>query len=169
MLRARRRHCWGLPSGIWRGDEWGWCWWADCQAPGKTTVSTALADDTGWSLLRSDEVRRDLGRNRGPVAYGTGGYSDESVAITHREMLARARVALELGESVILDASCRHETWRALARRVAVDTASDLVEIKCEAPSGIAADRIAADRQGDRGLSDATAATLVAMEKDFDY
>lgn len=84
-------------------------------------------------------------------------------------MLARASVALELGESVILDASWRHETWRALARRVAVDTASDLVEIKCEAPSGIAADRIAADRQGDRGLSDATAATLVAMGKDFDY
>lgn len=35
---------------------------------GKTTLSTVLADATAWSLLRSDEVRRDLGRNRGPVA-----------------------------------------------------------------------------------------------------
>lgn len=52
---------------------------------------------------------------------------------------------------------------------MAVDIASDLVEIKCEAPSGIAAARSAARRRSDRGLSDATAATLVAMEKDFDY
>jgi len=45
---------------------------------GKTTVGTALADATGWSLLRSDEVRRNLGRNLGPAAYPAGAYSDES-------------------------------------------------------------------------------------------
>jgi AAA domain len=37
---------------------------------GKTTLAGALADATGWSLLCSDEVRRDLGRNASPAAYG---------------------------------------------------------------------------------------------------
>lgn len=72
---------------------------------GKTTLGTALADATGWSLLRSDEVRRDLGRKMGPAPYQAGAYSDESVAATYREMLARVRKPLELGEPVILDAS----------------------------------------------------------------
>jgi uncharacterized protein len=58
-------------------------------------------------------------------------------------MLERARTALALGEPVILDASWRHDSWRALARRVAEETASDLVELACETPPEVAAARIA--------------------------
>jgi aminoglycoside phosphotransferase family enzyme/predicted kinase len=135
---------------------------------GKTTLAQALADATGWSILRSDEVRRDLGRNVGPTAYGTGAYSDESVEATYRELLARSRTALSLGEPVILDASWRHEAWRRLARGVAEETASDLVEIRCEAPPEMAAARAGGRRQRGDDLSDATAATTAAMAADFD-
>ncbi|HSR22321.1 MAG TPA: AAA family ATPase, partial [Candidatus Eisenbacteria bacterium] len=135
---------------------------------GKTTLAAALADATGWSLLRSDEVRRDLGRNTGPVAYRTGDYSDESVAVTYREMLSRARTALRLGEPVVLDASWRHDVWRALARQVAAETAGDLVELRCEAPADLAAARVAERRAAGGDLSDATAATAAAMAADFD-
>ncbi|HXM53983.1 MAG TPA: AAA family ATPase [Candidatus Dormibacteraeota bacterium] len=134
---------------------------------GKTTLAAALADATGWSLLSSDEVRRDLGRNAGPAAYGAGAYSDESVTVTYRELVARARTALGLGEPVVLDASWRHEAWRALARRVAAETASELVELRCEAPDGLAAARIAARRAAGAGLSDATVAVSAAMAADF--
>ena len=134
---------------------------------GKTTLAAALADATGWSLLRSDEVRRDLGRNTGPAPYHDGAYSDESVAVTYREMLARARRALELGEPVILDASWRHQAWRELARRVADETASDLLEVRCVAPEEVAAARLASRRSRGVDLSDATAGTTAAMAADF--
>jgi uncharacterized protein len=132
---------------------------------GKSTLAAGLADAAGWSLLRSDEVRRDLGRNAGPAAYRTGAYSDASVEVTYRELLARARTALGLGESVVLDASWRHDAWRTMARRVAEETCADVVELRCEAPAEVAAARIAA-RSG--GLSDARPETLAAMTADFD-
>jgi aminoglycoside phosphotransferase family enzyme/predicted kinase len=136
---------------------------------GKTTLASALADATGWSHLRSDEVRRDLGRNAGPAAYRAGAYSEQSVTVTYREMLDRARTALALGESVILDASWRREAWWAMAQRVAGETASDLVELVCTAPPEVAAGRLAARQAArDDDLSDATAATLTAMATDFD-
>lgn len=135
---------------------------------GKTTVATALADATGWSLLRSDEVRRDLGRNTGPAAYGAAGYSDESVTVTYRELLARTRLALELGEPVVLDASWRHDRWREMARRVAEETSSDVVELVCEVPDAVAAARVGARRAAGPDLSDATPATVAAMAADFD-
>jgi len=73
---------------------------------GKTTVGTALADATGWSLLRSDEVRRD-------------------------------------------------------------QTASDLLELRCEAPMEVAAVRLASRQSGSGDLSDATVSTIAAMAGDF--
>jgi uncharacterized protein len=135
---------------------------------GKTALGTALADATGWSLLRSDEVRRDLERNAGPAAHHAGAYSDETVAVTYRQMLARARTALELGEPVILDASWRHEAWRELARAVADETASDLLGSRCEAPTEVAAGRLVRRRSAGGDLSDATASTIAAMAADFD-
>jgi predicted kinase len=135
---------------------------------GKTTLGTALADATGWSLLHSDEVRRDLGRNTGPAPYGAAGYSDESVTATYRELLARVRIALQLGEPVVLDASWRQERWRELARDVAAETSSDGVELVCEVPDVVAAARVGARRAAGPDLSDATPATVAAMATDFD-
>jgi len=114
--RRAARARWRGPSALFEPSGGG--------RPG--TGKTALADAAGGSLLRSDEVRRDLGRNTGPAGYRTGVYSDESVEVTYRELLARARTALQQGEPVVLDASWRHEAWRAMARRVADETASDL-------------------------------------------
>jgi uncharacterized protein len=88
--------------------------------------------------------------------------------MTYREMLARARTALELGEPVILDASWRHEAWRELARAVAGETASDLLGSRCKAPTEVAAGRLAWRRSAGGDLSDATASTIAAMAADFD-
>ena len=134
---------------------------------GKAGGATWVTDATGWSLLRSDEVRRDLALNVGSVPYRAGAYGDESVAVTYRAMLDRARVALELGEPVVLDASWRHERWRDLARTVAAETASDLTELCCQAPRDLAAARLRA-RSGAGELSDARVDTLAAMAGDFD-
>jgi len=135
---------------------------------GKSTLASALADASGWTVLRADEVRRDVGRDTGPAPYGAGAYRRSSLTAVYGELLERARTALRLGEPVILDASWRHEEWRQEARRVAEDTATDVVELRCEAPLDVAAQRVAGRRPGGGGLSQATAETVAAMVADFE-
>lgn len=135
---------------------------------GKTTLANALADTLGWSLFSSDEVRRDQGRRAGAVPYGTGSYGEESLAGTYTEMLARAGIALALGESVILDASWRRGTWRRWARQLASERWADVVELQCRAPLDVAVARLAGRRSVEGGLSDATPAVAEAMAHDFE-
>ena len=76
---------------------------------GKSTLAAGLADETGWVLVRSDEVRqqRPLDPDR---------YAPEAVAAVYDELLRTAREHLEQGESVILDASWVSAEQRAQGR-----------------------------------------------------
>jgi aminoglycoside phosphotransferase family enzyme/predicted kinase len=127
---------------------------------GKSTVAVGIADARGWVVLRSDEVRKDLAGighdERATAAVDEGIYDAATTATTYRELLDRARTLLELGESVVLDATWGDEAQRAAARAVADATAADLVELRCVLPPEIAAARVAArERRGD-DVSDAT-------------
>ena len=83
-------------------------------------------------LLSSDEVRRQV-----PELAG-GRYSETAKATTYRELLARARHALEHGESVVADATWSDSATRQLAEGLATATASRLVALECR-PVGAAA------------------------------
>jgi aminoglycoside phosphotransferase family enzyme/predicted kinase len=139
---------------------------------GKSTLAAALADATGWSVLRSDEVRKDiagLGHSTAAVAEpGEGLYRPELTDATYDTLLERARTALELGESVILDASWASARHRQAAQALADATASDLAELRCVVPSEVAELRIR--RRLARGWdpSDATPAVAAAMADRFD-
>jgi len=115
---------------------------------GKSTLATGLAADTGWSLLRSDEIRRELqpaarsSMPRHASGPGTGRYSPEAVGSVYEELLARARRLLEQGDPVILDASWIDAAQRAAARRIAQDTGSELMELCCTCDDSIAVARI---------------------------
>ena len=105
---------------------------------GKSTVAAGLSDRTGWVLLRSDEVRKDLlgigHRQDAGAALDEGAYSSSMTDATYRELLVRARALLAGGVSVVLDGTWGNARHRADAREVAVETASDLVELRCSAP-----------------------------------
>jgi len=139
---------------------------------GKSTLAAALADATGWSVLRSDEIRKDLA-GAGHTAAATaapeaGLYRPEVTDATYRALLERARTALELGEPVVLDASWSADRHRRAARALAEDTAADLVELRCVAPAGVAAERIRARLAAGSDPSDATPAVAAAMAARFD-
>ena len=93
-------------------------------------------------MLRSDEVRKDiagLGHTApAPAAPGEGLYRPELTDATYTALLERARTALELGESVILDASWSDRRHRTAAVEAARATVSDLVALECVAPAGVA-------------------------------
>ncbi|HUJ67733.1 MAG TPA: AAA family ATPase, partial [Acidimicrobiales bacterium] len=128
---------------------------------GKSTLAAGLAARTRWRLLRSDEIRRQLqptvatGAARHPTAPGRGRYAPEAIGAVYAELVRRARELLDRGEPVIIDASWIDAGQRAVARRVAADTGSDLIELCCSCDDATAAERIRR-RRGGEDVSDAT-------------
>lgn len=135
---------------------------------GKSSVAHGLADlDTTWTLLRSDQVRKELAGVDGPAAaaLNQGLYTAEKRRRTYDELLERARRCLEQGENVVLDASWTQQEYREAARRVADASGAELTAVQCIAPRAVALDRLAR-RRGD--FSDADAAVALAMAEEAD-
>jgi uncharacterized protein len=139
---------------------------------GKSTLAAALADATGWSVLRSDEVRKDIaGLGHATAAFaspGAGLYRPDLTEATYDTLLRRARTALELGESVILDASWSAAPHRQAARELAEATTSDLVELRCVVLPDVAEQRIRRRLAAGDDASDATPAVAAAMADRFE-
>jgi uncharacterized protein len=139
---------------------------------GKSTLAAGIAGATGWTVLRSDELRKELAGlrpgDRADAHYGEGLYTTEATAATYEELLARARVALRLGEPVVLDASWTDSHWRAVAADAARETASELVELQCVAPQSVASARIVERRSIGRDASDADPQVATAMAEGAD-
>jgi hypothetical protein len=113
---------------------------------GKSTLAAGLGDELDATVLRSDEIRKELA-GLAPTApagapFGQGIYGPEATARTYATMLDRARIGLARGESMVLDASWTDPTWRAEARAVAERTHAELVELRCSAPAAVAAARM---------------------------
>jgi aminoglycoside phosphotransferase family enzyme/predicted kinase len=138
---------------------------------GKSTIAAGLSDRMGWVLLRSDEVRKDVSGlahdARAGAPIGRGLYDQATTAATYTALLARARAALEHGESVVLDATWMREARRLEARRLAEATSSELVELRCEAPLGLAVERIRV-RAGGADPSDATPDVAASVAASFE-
>jgi aminoglycoside phosphotransferase family enzyme/predicted kinase len=100
---------------------------------GKTTVARALGDERGWRVVRSD-VERKASTTEGPDTSETwrrGRYSPAQTAAVYRRLMDAARDELELGRSVIVDATFSTAVERAAARRLADDVHADLLELRC--------------------------------------
>jgi aminoglycoside phosphotransferase family enzyme/predicted kinase len=139
---------------------------------GKTTVASELAEAIDAAVLSSDPLRKELvgvGAD-GPAAsgYRTGAYTDDVTEATYAALLARARVLLERGESVILDASWVRAAHRDAARALAVELGAELSELRCTCPVDVAVARIVARRAAGDLESDAAAAGAAARAADED-
>lgn len=127
---------------------------------GKSTLAAKLADRLGWSVLRTDEVRKDVaGRAhmvRSASGYDTGIYSPAMTKRTYDELLRRARLLLERGESVLLDASWNNAASRREAAALASGLSAELHELRCVVPAEVAAGRIESRLSTGNDASDAT-------------
>jgi hypothetical protein len=139
---------------------------------GKSTLSERIATATGWDVLRSDEVRKELAglphTTPAPAAYRTALYADDVTERTYAELLRRAHRLLELGESVVLDASWVRASDRSRATDIAEATSADLAELHCVTGADVAAARLR--RRGAAGgdASDATSAIAARMAQEED-
>jgi hypothetical protein len=134
---------------------------------GKSTVAQGVADRLGWDLLRTDAVRKEMARmTQSEHAYSApfaGLYASDVTTQVYAELLARARVALERGDSVVLDASWLDPAQRDAARALARDTRSALHEICCLLDVREAEERIRARAAHGADPSDATPEVLAAL------
>ncbi len=142
---------------------------------GKSTLAAGLAGETGWTLLRSDEVRRALQppvargpREQAATAPDTGRYAPDAVGAVYEEMVRLARRQLEEGEPVILDASWIDAGQRVAAGRAAADTGSELVEICCVCDGAVASARIDERRRRADDASEATPGVRAVMAERMD-
>ena len=125
---------------------------------GKSTVARGIAAPLDAVLFRSDEVRKSLAGLDplvpSPAPLEEGLYRPAMTDATYTELLARTRIALELGRTVVLDATWRDSRWREAAAGVAAAAAADLVELRCVAPLDVALGRVR--RRSGTDASDAT-------------
>jgi aminoglycoside phosphotransferase family enzyme/predicted kinase len=126
---------------------------------GKTSVARMLSGATGWKVLRSDEIRKELAgmspQVAAPAGYETGIYRERFTTKVYEAMMARAKELVTMGESVILDATFSDPAWQERVARVAEETHSDLIAIRCTAPQEVVLARIAARRSVAGDASDA--------------
>lgn len=113
---------------------------------GKSTLARGVADAVDASVFRSDEIRKELSMldplQRSPARLDQGLYRPSMTESTYTELLSRARRALRLGRTVVLDATWRDPRWRDAAESLASETSSDLVVLRCVAPLEVTVKRI---------------------------
>ena len=126
---------------------------------GKSSVAAAAGTRLGWPVLRSDEIRRELvdPGGTGPLLASSwpGAYSEEVTARVYATMLERARAALGLGQSVLLDATFAPERQRRLVEALAERSSSDLVVLRCTAPVPVVRTRLRTRQAKGRDVSGA--------------
>jgi aminoglycoside phosphotransferase family enzyme/predicted kinase len=134
---------------------------------GKSRLAAGLGEELVATVLRSDEIRKEQAGLAvdapAGAPFGAGLYTEASTTATYETVLDRARVALGRGETVIVDASWISADWRTRARALAGDVSADLVELRCDAPPEVAAQRLTKRLTRGGDPSDATPEIAAAM------
>ena len=141
-------------------------------ATGKSTLSAALADRRGATVISTDRVRKEIAgfapEDSAAAPYGEGIYTPEWTDKTYAAVLHRAEILLGRGEHVVLDGTWSRERHREAARQLAARTRSRLIEIRCEAPTEVVLERLRTRPSGAPGASDADAVIAERMAAEMD-
>ena len=117
---------------------------------GKSTVSAALAGRAGFTVIRSDVVRKELAgvppQEPTPPERTGSLYSQEATDRTYAECLARAGAVLAEGGRVIVDATFREEHRRLAFHDAARRFGVPFVMLCCEASPATIRPRLASRR-----------------------
>ena len=137
---------------------------------GKSTVAAGVADALGWTVLRSDEVRREVigGSLQGTSEWLSDHFSTSNTTDTYHEMIRRAQMLAEMGESVILDATWTSAPLREMAVRAAGDARCAHLALRCDAPAHVAEHRVARRIAAGTDISMATVAIARRISESFD-
>jgi aminoglycoside phosphotransferase family enzyme/predicted kinase len=136
---------------------------------GKTTLARGLADAVGAQVRCADEVRKRLA-GLGPgvhidSALDSGLYGSDMNERVYRSLLEFAKTALNLGRSIVLDATFRRPANREAVHSLAVRSGARFLMVECEAPNEVVEKRLRGREINPDDWSDATVETYRALRK----
>ena len=138
---------------------------------GKSTVAASLADALEWTVIRSDEIRREVIGGEawaGSSEWLSARFSAAATETTYEAMLSRAGTLLGLGESVILDATWSSAANREAARRTAELSCGGFVALHCVVRPRVAERRVGRRIAAGADISMATVAVARQIAAAFD-
>jgi aminoglycoside phosphotransferase family enzyme/predicted kinase len=157
MVRARAH--WLLALGELEDPRWKPCLVLVGGLPGtgKSTVARGLAQRAGFTVIRSDVVRKELAgvlaNGRAAAPFGGGIYSSEWTERTYGECLRRAEQLLFEGERVVIDATFGEEKMRQAFLEAVNRWAVPALFLVCQADREAVRNRLAS-RKGDASDAD---------------
>jgi len=136
---------------------------------GKTTVAGMLAERLGAIRVRSDVERKRLFglpvAARTGSAVGGGIYDPDATRRTYARLADLARVVLDAGWPVIVDATFLRDAERAAFRSLGRELSAPVIMVSCTAPDSELRRRILAREQARSDASEAGLAVL-ALQRD---
>lgn len=125
---------------------------------GKSYLAKLLAQATGWPRLSSDVVRKQRAglspSQASRDAWGQGLYSPTATTDTYEALARRAGSRLEMGASVIVDASFTHESWRERFLDLAAEQGATPLLVEVHASPQVVAERLARREAAKNSASD---------------
>jgi aminoglycoside phosphotransferase family enzyme/predicted kinase len=123
---------------------------------GKTTVAAALGRELAVPVISSDRVRKAIAGIAPTARGGAALYAADAVEQNYRELLQRARLVLESGRGVVLDATFSARRWRVAAANLAGAAGADFAQIETCCGDQTALRARLAERRSTPSVSDAT-------------
>jgi uncharacterized protein len=107
--------------------------WVVCGliATGKSTLAQALAKALRVPNFNSDSIRKALAGDTGPVSFQEGNYAKHVTERTYNQILRKARLSIEQGQSVVLDATYGSRRHRDAIRQMAHQSGARVVFVEC--------------------------------------
>lgn len=116
-------------------------------------IARYLGRRPGARVVRTDVVRKRLAGQHPNEKLGSHGYTKEMTDQTYAAFYEQARMALERGHSVVLDAVFANESQRIQAEATAIDCGVPFTGIWVDAPDEVRLERVATRT---RNVSDVT-------------
>ena len=138
---------------------------------GKSTVARTVGARTGYQILNSDVVRKQLAgislTTRSTEDYGKGLYTDSFNARTYDCLLKQAEDCLGSGRGVIVDATFKDRRHRQQFLEISSRLQLPVLFVECRASEDKTLERLRKREQRSGEVSDATVAVYLRQREEF--
>jgi hypothetical protein len=138
---------------------------------GKSTIARDLGARTGYQILSSDVVRKQLAgvplTSHSAQEYGKGLYDDSINVITYDRLLEQAEDCLKSARGVILDATFRDSQHRRQCAELASRLSLPVLFVESRASEKTTLERLKKRQQRRGEVSDATVEVYLRQREEF--
>jgi uncharacterized protein len=140
-------------------------------ASGKSMIARNLGDRTGYQILNSDVIRKQLAGiallTHPAEEYGKGMYSDDFTSLTYNTLLKQTEDCLKSGKGVVVDATFKDPKHRRLFMNLSTQMRLPVLFVECRASEEKTLERLKRRQQRPVEVSDATIAVYLQQREEF--